>query len=86
MEPHSENFGPMENSEHCSLEFNDGHKSRATDDPTRLVFNLRKESSRFVSVFDDLLDHDWCQRTYEYSLRKKKPWGEFDSQSESLLI
>ena len=76
----------MENTELFDSEFVDGHKSRAADDPTRLVHNLRNHVATFVSIFDDLLNNDWCARTYEYSLLKRKPWGELLCYSHNVLI
>jgi hypothetical protein len=45
------------------------------EEPTRLVMDDCKSSSKFLTIFDDLLPPKWCQRVYDYSLKKGKPWG-----------
>ena len=59
----------------CHVDFDDGHKPGATETQTMLAVHADKESRKFVSMFDDLLNVEWRQRVYQYSLIKKKPWG-----------
>lgn len=65
------------------IAFNDGHKPGSTENDTKLVINTDKKSSKFLSVFDNLLADVWCLRAYEYSLKKSKPWGELMSDQWS---
>ena len=63
--------------EELMLEIDDGHRPGATIMPTKVAMTSAKTSDRFVSVFDDIHNDDWCKRIYKYSLIKQKPWGEF---------
>ena len=58
------------------LEIDDGHRPGATSVPTKVAIITAKSTNRFVSVFDDMHNDDWCKRIYKYSLIKRKPWGE----------
>ena len=62
------------------LEIDDGHKPGKTTVPTKLAVN-EKATTKFVSVFDDLLPELWCQRGYELAAERKRPWGEFPCSS-----
>lgn len=63
--------------EESLLEFDDGHRPGATNIPTKVAAISSKTSEKFVSVFDDVHNDDWCKRIYKYSLIKRKPWGEW---------
>lgn len=58
------------------VDFEDGHYPGFTSVTTRLAVYNGKHSSQFLSIFDDLLDVEWCERAYEYAMhRAAKPWG-----------
>lgn len=60
--------------EESLLEFDDGHRPGATNIPTKVAAISSKTSEKFVSVFDDIHND---KRIHEYSLIKRKPWGEW---------
>ena len=60
------------------IEFDDGHKPGSTAEDTKLIMHQYKTSSKFIAVFDELLPSEWCDRIYNYSCTKGKPWGLFD--------
>jgi len=51
---------------------------------TKLAINLSKAHTKFVTVFDELVEATWSQRAYEYALDKKHPWGVYILNSEAL--
>jgi len=57
------------------IDFDDGHYPGLTDVKTRLAVYSHKHSTHFLSVFDDLLSLEWCDKAYQYSVEKGKPWG-----------
>lgn len=59
-----------------TLEIDDGHRPGATNIPTKVTMISAETSTRFLSVFDDIHNDDWCKRIFKYSLIKRKPWGE----------
>lgn len=56
-------------------DFQDGHCPGGTLVPTKMAYYRNKASVGFFSVFDDVLPSDWCERAYDYSISKMKPWG-----------
>ena len=66
--------------------FEDGHRPGNTQEKTRLAINTGKQSKEFLSVFDNLLSPQWCERAYDYAIsRKGKPFGIYiQTQSEAL--
>lgn len=61
---------------HVELEhFNDGHSPGGTSVPTRIAQYRNKQSTNFLSVFDNVMPEDWCTRAYDYGVEKGKPWG-----------
>ena len=70
-----EQYNSLEADE-VTLEIDDGHRPGATNIPTKVTMISAKTSTRFVSVFDDIHNDDWCKRIFKYSLIKRKPWGE----------
>jgi len=67
------------------VDFEDGHRPGNTSEKTRLALNLNKQSTRFLSVFDDLLDRIWCDRAYNYALsRNGKPFGVYIQTTDAL--
>ena len=56
-------------------DWNDGHKPGSTSTNTKMAHYLMKHSSKFISVFDDLIPSSWLDRTYIYAERKGSPWG-----------
>lgn len=61
----------------------DGHRPGGTSESTKLAVNLGKESSGFVTVFDDLLDEKWVDRLYDYACEKGRPWGVYVTTQEA---
>jgi len=59
------------------VEFDDGHRPALAQskENTKLALNRNKTSSKFVSVYDDLLPSPWPQRIYDYAMQRGKPWG-----------
>ena len=57
------------------VDFDDGHYPGSTDVKTKLAVYHRKYSTKFLSVFDDLLSSEWCDMAYRYAIQKGKPWG-----------
>lgn len=37
--------------------------------------NHSKSRSNFLSIFDNLLDDEWCSLTYNYAFEVNRPWG-----------
>ena len=67
------------------IDFEDGHRPGNTPEKTRLAQNLNKQSTCFLSVFDDLLDPLWCDRAYSYALsRQGKPFGVYIQTVDAL--
>ena len=67
------------------VDFEDGHRPGNTSEKTRLARNLHKQSTAFLSVFDDLLDPLWCERAYTYALsRQGKPFGVYIQTADAL--
>jgi hypothetical protein len=62
----------------------DGHKPGGYDTDTKLVTNLDKAKSKFLIVFDDVVDLKWCERSYAYAMEKKSPWGVYITTSDAL--
>ena len=47
---------------------------------SKLCVQTNKASDHFVSVFDNLLQDEWCSFAYETALsRSEKPWGDYNS-------
>jgi hypothetical protein len=42
-----------------------------------MVVQSGKQSSAFLSIFDNLLPDPWCHRAYEYAVAIKRPWGAY---------
>ena len=61
----------------------DGHSPGGSHEATKLVYNLAKNSSKFLAVYDDLVSPKWCQRAYAYALKKKRPWGVYVLRQEA---
>jgi hypothetical protein len=55
--------------------FDDGHAPGGTAVPTRIARYHHKHSQEFVSIFDNLLPDEWCNRAYQFAVERKKPWG-----------
>lgn len=49
-----------------------------------MVIQNGKASSQFLSVFDNLLPVEWCDRMYEYAVRLNRPWGAYVPTAEAL--
>ena len=57
-------------------DFDDGHlPSGQAKGSTKLAMNLGKQSTNFVSIYDDLLPLQWAERIYAYAIDRGKPWG-----------
>jgi hypothetical protein len=66
-------------------DFEDGQKPGGTSSKQRLAINKGKQSEGFFSVFDELLPDLWCERAYEYALKRNgKPFGVYILTSEAL--
>lgn len=57
------------------IDFDDGHKPGSNSQGTRLTIHSGKASTKTLSIFDDLLPELWCDRIYQYAVKKNKPWG-----------
>jgi hypothetical protein len=58
------------------VSWDDGHRPGKTTAGTQMAINKDKQSSSFLSVFDNLMSEVWLDRIYEYSMnRNRKPWG-----------
>jgi hypothetical protein len=72
------------------VDFDDGHKPALLRDEgaqgTKLALNRGKQSSNFVSVYDNLLPLMWAQRIYDYAVSRKKPWGAYVLTSDLLAF
>jgi hypothetical protein len=56
-------------------EFDDGHSPGGTEVSTKIAVYSNKNTTNFLTVFDNLLPSEWCDRAYEYALKKGHPWG-----------
>jgi len=68
-------------------EFDDGHTpalSQNKGKSTLLAYNRHRASSKFVSVYDDLLPAPWPVRMYDYAAKRGRPWGAY-VQTKDLL-
>jgi hypothetical protein len=61
----------------------DGHKPGGSDVDTFLAKNVDKVSAGFVSIFDNLLSEEWCNRIYDYAYNKR-PWGVYVTSKDAL--
>jgi hypothetical protein len=69
---------PVENNKSIELvDFDDGHYPGLTDVKTKLAIYIHKHSAHFLSIFDDLLSSEWCDKAYQYAVDKGKPWGRY---------
>jgi hypothetical protein len=67
---------PVENNKSIELvDFEDGHYPGLTDVKTKIAIYSHKHSAHFLSIFDDLLSSEWCDKAYQYAVDKGKPWG-----------
>lgn len=55
--------------------FDDGHRPGKTELPSQIAINMNKGTSNFVSIFNDCLKEPWCNRIYEFALKRNRPWG-----------
>ena len=49
-----------------------------------MVVQTGKSSSQFLSVFDNLLPVQWCDRMYSYAVSLDRPWGAYVTTAEAL--
>lgn len=49
-----------------------------------MVVQTGKHNSKFLSVYDDLLPPEWCERMYSYALELSRPWGAYVTTAEAL--
>jgi hypothetical protein len=49
-----------------------------------MVIQSGKSSSKFLSVFDDLVPPSWCERAYKYATELRRPWGAYVTTAEVL--
>lgn len=75
---------PVENNKSIELvDFEDGHYPGLTDVKTKIAIYSHKHSAHFLSIFDDLLSSEWCDKAYQYAVGKGKPWGKCRHSSNS---
>lgn len=82
---------PVENNKSNELiDFEDGHYPGLTDVKTKIAIYSHKHSAHFLSIFDDLLSSEWCDKAYQYAVDKGKPWGKcrqiYSSNSNITLV
>lgn len=65
------------------VDFDDGHYPGLTDVKTKIAIYNHKNSAHFLSIFDDLLSLEWCDKAYHYAIEKGKPWGKCRSNFSS---
>lgn len=65
--------------------FEDGHKPGGTSLQGQLAHYRRKNSANCFAIFDDLLSDEWCDRAYEYALKKDRPWGRMRMNSTEVF-
>ena len=68
--------------------FNDGHKPGSNGNVSKIYEYKNKNSSNFLSVFDNLLPDVWCERAYDYAVnvKKGKPWGVYITTQDALDV
>lgn len=57
--------------------FNDGHQPGSTKVGTQIAKYSGKYLKQGVTIFDDLLPAIWCDRVYDYAVKKSRPWGAY---------
>lgn len=67
------------------VDFDDGHYPGLTDVKTKIAIYNHKHSTHFLSIFDDLLSLEWCDKAYQYAIKKGKPWGNYSSNTITLV-
>ena len=61
--------------------FDDGYRP---GQPTTLFRHVGKNSSKFMTVFDDVLPEEWCDYAYEFAITRMKPWGVYITTAEAM--
>jgi len=61
--------------EEVRIPLDDGHRPGATTVETTAVAYQNKNSTKFVNVYDNVLNDLWQGRIYDYGVERGRPWG-----------